>query len=158
MPEALPEFREAEDIQADGPTEWVVHPTKYELLRRNVALRDPIKVVVVSHPLCHPSSRAMRDIQADPVLRELFRAHAKWLAPQAGRLNVKILQKWNQEHPGQETTLTFRREEWPMIETWSTPTFYFRENGVLKPKVEGWPKEGRRAELLAAFRQVGLMQ
>jgi hypothetical protein len=158
MPEVLPEFREAEDIQADGPTEWVVHPTKYELLRRNVALRDAIKVVVVSHPLCHFSRAAMRDIQADPVLRELFSAHAKWLAPQDGRLNVTAIQKWNQEHPGQETTLTFRREEWPMIERWGTPRFYFRENGVLKAKVAGWPKEGRRAELLSAFRQVGLMQ
>jgi hypothetical protein len=159
VPEALPEFREAEDIQADGPTEWVVHPTRYELLRRNVSLRDPMKVVIVSSPLCHYSVAASRDIQADPVLRDLFRAaHAKWLAPPDGRLNVKKIQKWNQEHPGQETTLAFRREEWPTIDVWSTPTFYFLENGVLNAKVIGWPKEGRRAELLAGFRQVGLLQ
>ena len=106
MPEALPEFREAEDIQAGGPTEWVVHPTKYELLRRNVALTDQIKVIVVSSPLCHFSRAAMRDIQADPVLRELFRAHAKWLAPQDGRLNVKIIPEMESgapragNHPG----------------------------------------------------------
>ena len=65
MPEPLPEFREAGDIQTDGPTERVVHPTKYEVLRRNVALADPVKLVVVSHPVCHFSSAAMRDIQAD---------------------------------------------------------------------------------------------
>jgi hypothetical protein len=158
MPEALPEFREAEDVKADGPTELVVHPTKYELLRQNVALRDPIKVVVVSSPLCHFCKDAMRDIQADPQLRELFRAHAKWLAPQDGRFNLKIIQKWNREHPGQEITVAFRREEWPLIDYWGTPTFYFLEKGALKAKVQGWPKGGRRAELLAGFRQVGLLK
>ena len=44
-----------------------------------------------------------------------------------------------------------------MIDYWGTPTFYFLQNGVVRAKVTGWPKEGRRAELLAALRQVGLI-
>jgi hypothetical protein len=127
-------------------------------LRRNVDLQRPAQVVIVSHPLCHFSQAAVQDIQADPVLDKVFREHAKWLVPQDAHLYFDIMQRWNREHPGREVTMTVRREEWPMIDSWSTPTFYFLENGVVSAKVEGWPKGGRRPELLAALRQVGLVQ
>lgn len=156
--EPIPVLHEAPDIQPGSPTEWVVDPHNDELLRRSVELKRPAQVLVVSHPLCHPSSRAMRDILADPVLSSLFRAHAKWLAPQADSLNIAQIQRWNRDHPGQETTLAYQRDEWPMIDRWSTPTFYFFEHGVVRYKVEGWPKAGRRAELLAGLRRIGLVE
>lgn len=153
--EVLPKLHEAADLVPGQPTEWAVNPNKRELLRRSVDLQ-PVQVVVVSHPLCHFSQHAMRDIQADPVLREVFLKNAKWLAPQSNHLDLDVIQQWNRDHPGQETTLTFRRDEWPMIDSWATPTFYFLTNGAVSAKVEGWPKEGRRSELLGALRQVGL--
>jgi hypothetical protein len=156
--EPLPELREAADLVAGQPTEWAVDPSRRELLRRSVDLHRPAQVVIVSHPLCHFSQAAVQDIQADPVLDKVFREHARWLAPQDAHLNFDIVQRWNREHPERETTLTVRREEWPMIDSWSTPTFYFLENGAVSAKVEGWPKGGRRPELLAALRQVGLVQ
>lgn len=155
--EALPELREAADLVADQPTEWAVDADKRELLRRSVDLHQPAMVVIVSHPLCHFSQDAMRDIQNDPLLREVLGAHARWLAPPDGRINFDIVQQWNREHPGWNTTLTFRRDEWPMIDSWNTPTFYFFKNGAVIAKVEGWPREGRRSELIAALRQVGLL-
>jgi hypothetical protein len=155
--EVLPELHEAADVVPGRPTEWVVDPNKRELLRKSVDLQS-VQVVVVSHPLCHFSQRAMRDIQADPVLREIFLAKVKWMAPQSNHLDFDVIQQWNREHPGQETTLTFRRDEWPMIDSWATPTFYILKNGAVSAKVEGWPKEGRRSELLGALRQVGLLK
>jgi len=155
--EAIPEIREAPGLEADRPTEWMVDSTEHALLRRSVDL-DQIKVVAVSHPLCHFSSAAMHDIHADPLLMQLFKRHAKWLAPQDGRFDLGVIERSNQQYPDQQTTLTFRREEWPMIDTWATPTFYLLENGVVKAKVGGWPREGRRHELLNGFRQVGVLR
>jgi hypothetical protein len=155
--EVLPELHEAPDIVPRRSTEWVVNPNKRELLHRNADLRSPAQVVIVAHPLCHFSRAAVHDIQADPVLGKMFQAHAKWLMPQGNRIDFDVVQQWNRQHPGQEVTLTFQREEWPMIDSWSTPTFYFLKNGAMVAKVEGWPKAGRRSELLAALRQIGLM-
>jgi len=156
--EVLPELHEAAGVVPGHPTEWVVNPSERELLRRNVDLHQSAQVVIVSHPLCHFSKAAMRDIQADPVLSEVLRAHATWLAPQDNHINFDVVQKWNQGHPGQEIALAFRRDDWPMIDSWATPTFYFLKNGEVTAKVEGWPKEGHRSELLAALRGVGLLQ
>ena len=153
--EALPELDEAIGLAVGRPTEWTVDPDKRALLRRNADL-ESVQIVVVSHPRCHFSQAAMREIQADPLLGEVFRAHARWLAPPAG-IDFDVIQKWNSMHPHQETTLAYRREEWPMIDTWDTPTFYFLKDGVVAAKVTGWPREGRRAEVIAAARQVGLL-
>jgi hypothetical protein len=154
--EALPELREAADLVAGRPTEWVVDPGKRELLRRSVDLQ-PAQVVIVSHPRCHFSQAAMQEIQTDPVLGKIFHEHARWLAPQDTRVDFDVLQQANREHPEQETSLAFRRDEWPMIDSWGTPTFYFFKDGAVSAKLEGWPREGRRPELLAALRQVGLL-
>jgi hypothetical protein len=156
--EPIPELREAADLVAGQPTEWAVDPSRKELLRRNVDIQRPTQVVIVSHPLCHFSRAAAESIQADPVLGKIFAAHARWLAPQSARIDFNVIQQFNREHPEQETTLTFDREEWPMIDSWTTPTFYFLRKGAVIAKVTGWPKEGHRTELLAALRDVGVVK
>jgi hypothetical protein len=155
--EAVPVLRAAAGIEPGQPTEWVVDPDRPELLRRGVDLR-PAQVLVVSHPRCHFSRAAMHDIEADPALRQVFHAHARWLAPPGGSFSVDAIQEWNREHQGQTTALAFRREEWPMIDSWETPSFYFLENGVVMAKVQGWPGGGRRDELVTALRRVRLMK
>jgi hypothetical protein len=79
------------------------------------------------------------------------------MAPQVSAFDWDVFEQWNREHPGQETTLAFRHDEWPMIDWWGTPTFYFFKSGTLSAKVRGWPKGGRKPELQAALRQVGLL-
>ena len=59
-------------------------------------------------------------------------------------------------HPGQEMAVTFKREECQMVDSWDTPTFHFLENGVVRAKVQGWPKKGHRSELLAGLQKIGL--
>ncbi len=38
-----------------------------------------------------------------------------------------------------------------------TPTFYFFKAGTLMAKIEGWPHEGKRDEMMAALRLLQLV-
>ena len=153
--ESVPTLQEAAGAGAGGPTELVVSAERRELMRQPVALDLPVQIVVIAHPLCHFSQDASRDIKADPVLNAIFQDHAKWVAPQGRDLKFDLFQEWNREHPDQAMTLVYKRDEWPMIDSWGTPTFYFLKAGTLIAKVQGWPREGRSEDLLAALRKVG---
>ncbi|WP_374603131.1 hypothetical protein [Arenimonas sp.] len=113
-------------------------------------------IVAVSHPLCRPSQRAMAAIEADAGLMRIFRGNAHWVAPADRRLQLDVLRTWNAAHPLTQFSLAWRRDEWPQIDHWATPTFYFFAGGELVAKVSGWPEEGRREELVAAARKAGL--
>lgn len=155
--EPLPELREAERLDPAQPTEWVVDPDGRSLTRRNVELRRRTLVIAVSHPRCGFSRAASAEIEVDPVLGILFAQHGRWLAPPSGRLDFDKLQQWNREHPAQPITLVHRKEEWPMLDSWATPTFYILEDGAVRSKVTGWPEDGRRTELIVALQQVKLV-
>ena len=88
--EVVPELR-SNALVPGSPTELVVDPEARVLLRRSVDLQ-PAQVLVVSHPECHFSQDAIRDIEADPVLREAF-VNAKWLGPQHNNLKFDAFQR-----------------------------------------------------------------
>ena len=54
-------------------------------------------------------------------------------------------------------SLADQRADWPALDSWGTPTFYFFQRGALVSKVRGWPRAGRRAELLAGMHAIGLL-
>ncbi len=146
------------DIPPDtGPTELVVSKADREITRRIVTLPQGPHIIVVSHPLCHFSQNATAAIDKDVELAAVFRENAKWLAPVNGRLDVDLLQAWNKLHADAPITVAYRAEEWPLIDNWATPTFYFFRDGRLKSKVSGWPAEGRHQQLRDAARGVGLL-
>jgi hypothetical protein len=153
---AFPAWHDASGLAAGLPTELALDLDRHELLRRSVDLHQAAQIVVVGHPGCHFTQNAMRDIQADPLLGGIFRSHARWLAPQESVFDWDAFEQWNRSHPEQELAVAFRREEWPMIDTWNLPTFYFFKDGALQTKFFGWPEKGRRSELLAALQQIGL--
>ena len=113
-------------------------------------------IVAVSHPMCGPSRRAMAAIEADAGLARIFRGNAHWIAPADRRLHLDVLRAWNQDHPLTQFAVAWRRDEWPQIDHWATPTFYFFARGDLVAKVSGWPDEGRHEELMAAARAAGI--
>jgi hypothetical protein len=154
--EALPAVR-AELEPAKGPSVWAPGEDPNEVVQRRVDVDAGPRIVVVSHPLCHFSRNAMSAIAADDTLAPLFRSHATWIAPQNGRLNLPVLQRWNREHRGFEVALAVRQSEWTFVDYWNTPTFYFLKDGAVMQKVIGWPREGRREELLAALRNAGML-
>lgn len=154
--EPLPAVRDAAGAVGRQPTAWIVSPDQRELVRRNIEVRLPAQIVVISSVRCHFAMAAMAAIRADSTLREIFDEHAMWLAPPEGSLGFDAIQRWNREHTTQPFILALRYDDWRMIDTWNTPTFYFLHSGAVVAKVEGWPPEGRGDELLAAARRAGL--
>jgi hypothetical protein len=112
-------------------------------------------IVAISHPLCHFSRAAYSSLASDPALAPV-KAHVRWIAPVDRDLNLDVLQRWNAEHPDAVMTIAYSRSQWPQLENWGTPTFYFLKDGKLLRTVEGWPEAGRKQELLDAARAIGL--
>lgn len=156
--EALPELLESTNLTKNVPTEWQVDLTQNKLERRSVDIASGPHVIIVSHPNCHFSQNAMRDIMADPILKHALATHSKLLMPQSYDLNFNSVQLWNQTHPEFPMSITYFRKEWPSIDYWGTPSFYFFKDGALQTTVIGWPREGNKEKLLEALQQIGLFK
>ncbi len=156
--EVLPTVR-ADLESAKGPSIWLLNDDRSEVVRRRLDIVEAgPTIVVVSHPLCHFSRNAVSAIASDDVLGPVFRSYATWIVPQSGTLNLPALQRWNREHRDFEVALVVRQAEWTFVDYWNTPTFYFLKDGAIVQKVIGWPKEGRREDLLSASRKAGILQ
>lgn len=140
---------------SSGKTALAVSASGTTVTRTGLEVDQGARVVVISHPLCHFSRNAMAAIEADPALSKAM-VGSLWLAPVDRKLNLQILQQWNREHPEHPMVIAFDRTEWPDFDSWSTPTFYFLQDGKLVLTVEGWPSEGNRDQLLRAAARVGL--
>lgn len=156
--ELLPEIRMASGIE--GPTAWSVSADDRRLTEQLLDLRVPATIVVVSSPLCGYSQATVAAIADDHVLGPVFAHRAQWLAPPSGRLDFDLLQEWNRAHPEAPLSLAIERDDWPMVDSWNTPTFYFFKDGELAEIVHGWPRdgEGRRTEVAAALQKIGLLE
>ncbi|MGH6977677.1 MAG: hypothetical protein ACRED4_00035 [Brevundimonas sp.] len=139
------------DVQ--GAAEMRVGEIEGTLLWAPVDLAQLPRILVIGHPLCHFTTNAARAIEADPDLRALFAAQAKWLAPQDNTTDFDVFRQWNAAHPDKQMTIAWRAADFPIIDHWATPTFYFIENGRVVSQVQGWPKGGRREEILSAYRE-----
>jgi len=147
----------ADDSTRQGPTALLVHAGGSKLERKSVDLRSGRRIVVVSSPLCHFSQRAVRSIEGDAALRALFHEHAVWVVPPDQSTPFETIAKWNRVHPQESMAVAYRREEWPMVDRWETPVFYFFREGRMVGKVIGWPVAGRKAEIRRSLKRAGLM-
>lgn len=114
-------------------------------------------VVVAGHPLCHFSDNAVRAIREDPEVAALFKGRTLWLMPQDRYINLETVRDWNREFPDYAMRWAYQTSDWPMIKRWATPNFYFYRDGTLVETVIGWPEEGQRDALLAAFAKIGVV-
>lgn len=143
----LPLVQESSQVEgAAGPRIMVL---SVEGLRVNRVDEDRIRngVIVVSNPLCAFSSAASDAIVEDSSLANAL-IDALWLVPQEGSLHYHQLERWNRTHRSQQMVLAYDWVEWPALDDWSTPTFYFFAGGRLVEKVSGWPIDGGRASRL----------
>jgi hypothetical protein len=154
LTEAVPVV--ADDRTRQGPTALLVEAGGSKLVRRSVDFRNR-QIVVVSSPLCHFSQRAIRSIESDADLRPLFHDHAVWVVPPDQSTPFTTVAQWNRLHPHESMAVAYRREEWPMIDLWETPVFYFLRDGRVVSKVVGWPIAGRKAEIRRSLKRAGLM-
>jgi hypothetical protein len=152
--EIAPHIRDA--TTGAGPTALFVKNGGRVLVRQTVDLSNN-QIVVVSSPFCHFSQRAVRSLEHDAALAPLFRDHALWIVPPDEGTPFSSVADWNQAHPIGPMKYTYRREEWPMVDRWETPVFYFFRNGHVVGKVTGWPKEGHKAEIRQSLKAAGLI-
>lgn len=154
-------FKEAVTIARSHPVEgmqsvpriesWTDHgtspsylvPTEDPLLLRyeNASLRGR-QVIVIAHPFCHYSVNALHDMEAKGKNTVEALRRTRWMTPPEMDLSIKAIMGWNRDHPEAPLTLAAQSTDWPMLDDWKTPTFYFMEDGKVVRKTSGWPPEG----------------
>jgi len=127
------------------------------LKRQSVDIKSGTHVLIVAHPSCHFSRRAVQAITTDESIRRALEGHVRWLAPQDASFDLAIIQKWNQDFPSMPMSIVYKRQEWPIIDHWDLPTFYVIKDSVLVGKVTGWGGGESKAELIAAMKKVDLL-
>lgn len=115
-----------------------------------VAWNDDYTVIVVSHPLCHFSRRASRQIPDQPDLAKLLAGHALWLEPPSRTLDTRATLDWQAEAPDTHIGLMYAASDWAMFSSLATPTFYVFKGRTLVGKKSGWggPEDGPELQAL----------
>lgn len=128
----------------------ILRPSAGKLIRDVYPIDQGKFVVVISNPLCGFSEAASKVIESDKDLSVFFSKHGLWLVPPARRLYDVDVIEWNKSHSSQKMVLAYKTNNWPIIDDWSTPIFYFLENGIVVDKIVGWPKNGQNLGQLRA--------
>lgn len=151
----FPQVVEPRPVAAGSPSLLVLNDDGSQLSREPYLHQRGPSIIVISSPYCHFSRDAVRDLEGDSALASLFRKHSTWIAPRDATVNGPALAAWNRAHPLGRVSIAYDQRAWP-LEEWNTPTFYFLLDGRPVRVVSGWPAGGRRAELVAALRTIGL--
>lgn len=146
------------DGRDHNPSELVLSSDERVLTRRNIELSPGPQIVVIGHPLCHFSQNATKFIEESPELYNVFLKHSRWIMPQDGVLSTNVVARWNKHHPAFFMTYIYRQSDWPVIDAWGTPSFYFFADGRLVGKLTGWPPAGGVSELRKELRKIGLIR
>lgn len=155
-----PSMRTFSRIRSGQPSLWVVAPETRtrELVRFRFNLRAPAQVIVLASTGCHFSANAARDIEADPLLRELFREYAQWVAPPDEVTAYDAVREWNQAHPALRLGIAYDNASLPMVERVETPVFYFLDHGSVVDSVVGWPPGGNLDAIRRGLRRIDLLR
>jgi len=152
---ALPPLPPMRADAAMHHSRWVIGADHQTLIQAPLDTHGTT-IVVMAHPLCHFTRNAVESMSQDPELRRLFAQHATLVVPPERDFNVALVSEWNAQHPEFAMSFLDRRDEWSMFPAFATPTFYFIRDGKVVRTVEGWPREGKKAEILSAAKEIGL--
>jgi hypothetical protein len=155
-----PLMRSVNRIRKGQPSLWIAMPgsRKRELVRLRFNIRGPAQVIVLASTACHFSASAARDIEADPLLRDLFRDYAQWVAPADEVAAFDAVQAWNRAHPALRLGIAYDDAALPMVERFEAPTFYFLDHGTVVDTVVGWPGVGNLDAIRQGLRRIHLMR
>ena len=127
-------------------------PATGHLVRESFDAGSGPLLLVVSHPGCAFSRRAMAAIAANPELDQALPARRLFLAPTFGGLKLDWISRWNADQPGFPHVLVDQPARWPQVRSWATPQFLFLVDGDVVASVEGWPGDEQAEALMAAAR------
>lgn len=155
-----PSMRSFSRIRNGQPSLWVVTPgtRKRELVRFRLNIRAPAQVIVLASTACHFSANAARDIEADPLLRDLFREYGQWVAPPGEVTAFDAVREWNEAHPALRLGIAYDDAALPMVERVETPVFYFLDHGTVVDTVVGWPPGGNLDAIRRGLRKIDLLR
>ena len=150
----LPE-RHADASLADTvPSEWVLSADGATMTRRAVPLGQGLTIIVVSHPQCHFSQRAIEAIGKDAALAATFAEHGHWITPRLREQDFDVIPEWNREHPGFAMTAVYDPNRWKGFDFRETPVFYFLVDGQIRQVIRGWPGDTQLAKLKQAVAEL----
>ena len=156
---APPSMRAASRIRPGQASLWIVTPgtRKRELVRFRFNIHVPAQVIVLASTGCHFSINAARDIEADPLLRDLFREYAQWVPP-SELTAFDAVRDWNQTYPSLRLGIAYDDAALPMVERFEMPTFYFLDHGTVVDTVVGWPAGGNLDAIRRGLRRINLLR
>ncbi|HWT16489.1 MAG TPA: hypothetical protein VN581_11945 [Patescibacteria group bacterium] len=104
-----------------------------------VNLESGRQIVVIAHPLCGFSQRAVQFLEAHTEFSRLFESDVLWTVHPSSVAEFDVIREWNDLHPKARIAPATNTRQWPEIETgWPTPSIYFFENGQLRDKIVGF--------------------
>lgn len=133
-------------------------PATGALVRETFDPGEGPMLLVISHPGCAFSRRAMAAIAADPALDQALPARRLFLAPTFGGLKLDWVTQWNTDQPAFPHVLVDQPARWPLVASWGTPQFLFLVDGELVETVTGWPGDEQAGVLMAASRRASPRQ
>lgn len=102
-------------------------------------------IVLVTYDGCGFNANFQQYLQTQPALAKVFASFSIQIASVGMQLS---------ENPAIYDV--YQHSQWPEIDIWDSPVFYFYLDGRLQGSVIGWPKEGRVAELKEHLERIGL--
>ncbi|KAF1004526.1 MAG: hypothetical protein GAK28_03903 [Luteibacter sp.] len=138
--------------QGTSPSYLVPSDDRLSLHYANASLHGR-QVIVIAHPLCHFSVNAMHAMEARGKATVEALKRMRWMTPPEMNLSLTAITGWNRDHPEAAMALATRLSDWPILDDWKTPTFYFMEDGKVVEKISGWPPVGGEERFYATFDQ-----
>lgn len=126
---------------------------KNTLIKTDFSYSKSLEIIVISHPRCHFTQYVAEELAKDDKLNTFLKEHSTWIEPVTQKLDYNELLLWKNKYPQFEIKIVDKTSTFTNIDYWGTPTFYFMENGVVKDKLIGWPKEGRKIELIKLIKK-----
>lgn len=110
-------------------TLWFIAPSSRTIERKLVPELRGAQLIVVASTQCQLSIRAMTTIAADTALSAAVPTSTLCIVPPDRSLAFTALQQWNRSHDLLRLALVNKKDEWPFIDSWETPEFYFLKDG-----------------------------
>lgn len=111
------------------------------LRRETIDMAGFSGVVVIAAPSCRFAGAAADAILSKPELADYFEQNSFWIAPASLDLSDDRTLAWNNFRPSLQLRFAERSEQWPELNYWGSPSFYFMKDGGVISKRVGWPLE-----------------
>lgn len=117
------------------------------LTKKKLALPKDLSIIVLAHPFCHFCQRAAKHLSSNQPLSTFLKENSTWIAPIDGNVRSDILFDWHKTYPNFSISYIQYMADFPMLDYWGTPSFYFVKDGKVLDKLVGWPDIKRMHDL-----------